>query len=63
MAVGDTESNRTVREPLVLTSAIQQAEDGEHEEQPWATLVLLLFYLLVLVGLWAAIYVLLLDRA
>lgn len=63
MAVGDIGSDRPVREPLVLPSAVQPAEDGEHEEQPWATLVLLLFYLLVLVGLWAAIYLVLLERA
>ncbi|MFN8660844.1 MAG: hypothetical protein U0075_03065 [Thermomicrobiales bacterium] len=63
MAVGEIGSDRPVREPLVLQSAIQPAEDGEQEEQPWATLVLLLFYLLVLVGLWAAIYMLLLERA
>jgi len=63
MAVGDIRSDRPVREQLVLPSALQHADDGEQEEQPWATLVLLLFYLVVLVGLWAAIYMLLLDRA
>lgn len=63
MAVREIGPDRPVREPLVLPSAIQHAEDGEKEEQPWATLVLLLFYLLVLVGLWAAIYMMLLERA
>jgi hypothetical protein len=63
MAVREIESDRPVREPLVLPSPVPHAEDGEQEEQPWATLVLLLFYLVVLVGLWAAIYMLLLERA
>ena len=64
MAVGDFEVQERAREPLVRPSSIDRMEDLEpEEEQPWATLVLLLFYLVVLVGLWAAIYMLLLERA
>jgi hypothetical protein len=63
MLVEKIGSERPAREQLMLPSAFQHAEDGEQEEQPWATLVLLLCYLIVLIGLWAAIYMLLLDRA
>jgi hypothetical protein len=56
-------SDGPAQEQLVLPSAFSPTDDAEQEEQPWATLVLLLFYLLVLVGLWGAIYLMLLERA
>lgn len=48
-------------EPLIKHSAVESGEEGSDEE-PRGTLVLLLFFLVAMVGIWLYVYFLLLER-
>ncbi|MFN8590239.1 MAG: hypothetical protein U0031_02175 [Thermomicrobiales bacterium] len=48
-------------ESLIQSSPLENSEEGS-QEQPRGTLVLLLFFLVAMVGIWLYVYFLLLDR-